>query len=84
MNTYRKEGILPLFPQDGEEKVILLEDLEFGMSIKQLNEITKLWNEGMKWEELSKQVKRDEIEILLALLHQLKRGVKLRPFAWRG
>jgi hypothetical protein len=84
MNTYRKKGFLPLLPQDSEEKVILLEDLEFAMTTKQLDEITTLWNEGMKWEELAEKVKRNEYEILLALLHQLRQGITLRPFAWRG
>lgn len=57
-----------------EDTVILLEDLEFAMSRKQLKEITKLNNEGMGIYEISKKVERHPYEVIIALLHQAKTG----------
>lgn len=65
------------------EYVILLDDLEFVMTKEHLNDITLLHNNGKSLEYISKFVKRNEYEVLLALIHQAKRGVKLRPFAYR-
>lgn len=54
--------------------VIMLEDFNFIMPLKQLNLITELHNNGMKVGEISEQVKRNEYEVLLALIHQTDKG----------
>lgn len=61
------------------DNVIMLEGLEFNISKKQLREITELHNEGKTYNEISKTVKRDPYEVILALLHQTRRGYKMRP-----
>ena len=60
--------------------VILLEDLEMGISKDQLNHITNLHKAGMEWEDISQEVKRDPYEVLVSLIHQAKRGHVLPPF----
>lgn len=82
MNTLDRARFDLLNPD--EENIILLNNLEFGMSRSQLNKITKLHNDGIRFEEISKQVKRDPYEVILALLHQARtNNVRLRPFAYR-
>lgn len=66
-----------------KDNVILLEELEFNMPIEQLNYITELHNDGMSYEDISKEVKRNKYEVLLALIHQAKKGKPLRPLAFR-
>lgn len=63
--------------------VIMLEDLEFGISKEQFNYITNLHTQGMDFEDISKEVKRNKYEVLLALIHQAKQGKGLKPFAFR-
>lgn len=82
MNTLDQKKFDSLDPN--EENIILLDSLEYGMSKKQLDRITKLHNSGMKFEEISKKVERDPYEVVLALLHQARtNNVRLRPFAYR-
>lgn len=83
LNTYRTSGFIPILPEDGTDWVILLEDLEFAMSRKQLERITRSWNRGTSVERLAELEKRRPIEVLLALLHQSNQGKQLRPFAYR-
>lgn len=83
MNTLT-HGFIPIPEQIGSENyVILLEDLEFCMPKEQLQEITGLHNDGMNFEDIAKEVKRNKFEVLLALIHQAKRGCKLAPLAFR-
>lgn len=59
--------------------VILLEELEFAMPKEQLWKITNLNNDGYGVKEISKIVKRDPYEVILALLHQARTNrVKLK------
>lgn len=86
MNTLTKSKKEKAFiePRRARDYVILLDDLEFAMSKEQLWEITNLHNDGMKLEDISEHVQRDKYEVLIALIHQAKKGtVKLRPFARR-
>jgi hypothetical protein len=69
--------------QPGLDYVFLLEDLELAMTKEQLNRITKAWNDGMELEEIAAEERRHTVEVLIALIHQAKRKVKLRPFAFR-
>lgn len=84
MNTLTGKVNAFLEPKKSGHYVILLDDLEFAMSKEQLWQITNLHNDGMKLEDISEYVKRDKYEVLIALIHQAKKGtVKLRPFARR-
>ncbi len=84
MNTLELRTV-PLMKQTRRrDYVILLDDLEFGMSKEQLREITDLHNEGMKYEDISERVQRHPVEVIVALLHQAKDNrVNLKPFAYR-
>lgn len=73
-NSFVKQGY-------ARDNVILLEELEFSMPKNQLDLITQLHNEGNSYKEISKLVKRNEYEVIIALLHQVKRRFKLRPLA---
>ncbi|MFD2209407.1 hypothetical protein ACFSMW_06755 [Virgibacillus halophilus] len=64
-----------------KNNVILLEDLDFSMDKKELNEITALHNAGWDYRKIAKKVKRNKFEIIIALLHQVKKGKPMRPFA---
>lgn len=78
MNTLQKRT--PMIEQTGrKDHVILLDELEFGMSKGQLETITKMHNEGMDFQDISKEVKRNPYEVIVALLHQAKIGKKLVP-----
>lgn len=84
MNTLDQTRFDLLKPTGRKNNVILLENLEFGMSRSQLNQITDLHNSGMRFEEISKKVERDPYEVVLALLHQARtNNVRLRPFVYR-
>lgn len=63
--------------------VIMLEDLEFAIPRSQLDEITRLHNEGMYFQDIAKEVKRNQYEVIIALLHQVKAGRSMRPFTGR-
>lgn len=80
MNTLQRNA--PMIELTGDH-VILLEDLEFSMPVKQLERITRLHNEGVDFQEISQRVKRNPYEVVLALLHQTKRGKGIKPFAYR-
>lgn len=62
--------------------VILLETLEFAMPESQLDKITKLHNQGMDYRDISKITKRNKYEVIIALLHQVKSGIAMKPFAF--
>lgn len=63
--------------------VILLEDLEFAMSQEQLNRVTELHNEGYSIERIAQIESIDPYEVIIAILHQSKRGKIKRPLAYR-
>lgn len=69
--------------QPGLDYVFLLDDLELAMTKEQLNRVTRAWNDGMELEDIAAQERRHPVEVLVALIHQAKRKVKLRPFAFR-
>ena len=73
------------FLEPRDDYVILLDDLEFGMSKEQLNRILELHNKGWSFERIAKWENRDPYEVIIALLH-ISRGkpkqIK-RPLAYR-
>lgn len=77
-------GFAPIVPEIGADNyVILLEDLEFCIEKQKLQEITDLHNGGWDFQDIAKQVKRNPYEVLLALIHQTKRGSGVKPLAFR-
>jgi len=81
INTDKKDHFLRIEP--GLDYEFILEDLELAFPKDQLKRVTKNWNDGSGLEEIAENEKREPLEILLALIHQAKRGFKLRPFAGR-
>lgn len=69
----------PLNIRPGKDYVFLLDDMEFAMTPEQLDRVTQNWNNGYKVSELAEFERRDPVEILIALIHQAKRGKRLRP-----
>jgi len=69
----------PNYIKPRNDYIYLLEDMEFAMTPEQLDRVTQNWNNGYKVSELAEFERRDPIEILIALIHQAKRGRKLRP-----
>lgn len=82
MRTGYENGFVNYLPRTGNN-VILLEDLEFAMPKDQLEDITKLHNDGINFQDIAKEVKRHPYEVIIALLHQVKQGRHMRPFAFR-
>ncbi|SET85077.1 hypothetical protein SAMN05216389_14013 [Oceanobacillus limi] len=80
MNTLTRKDAY--FKGRYDEQVILLEGKELGISKRQLKEITELHNKGMHYKQISKRVKRDPIEVIVALLHQVDRKKPMKPFAY--
>ena len=69
--------------QPGLDYVFLLDDLELVMTKEQLRRVTVAWNNGAELEEIAAEERRHPVEVLLALIHQAKRGNITRPFAYR-
>ena len=63
--------------------VIILDDLEFAFQKDQLDEIAELHNDGVRLSDISKITKRDEYEVLLAIIHLHREGKLTRPLARR-
>lgn len=79
--TYQNPPHLPLSRHRDYE--IILEDLEFVFSKKQLNLIKEMHNEGKWISDISIKIKRNEYEVLLAIVHLHKRGRIKRELAFR-
>jgi len=69
-----------LKPTRKRDYVFLLDDLELAMHKEQLNRVTKSWNDGTRIEVIAEYGERKPVEILIALMHQAKKGCKVRAF----
>lgn len=66
-----------------KNRIILFEDRNLDMDPVELAHITKLHNDGKNYKELAEDFKRPEIEIILALLHQVDtEKVDVEPLAF--
>ena len=63
--------------------VIILDDLEFAFRKDQLDEIADLHNDGVRLSDISKITKRDEYEVMLAIIHLHRQGKLTRTLARR-
>ena len=84
MNTATAKRIPLLKPTRYRNYEILLEDLEFIFSKKQLRIIKNLYNDGKWITEISEKVKRNEYEVLLAIIHLHRKRELTRPIAFRS
>ncbi|MGM8212608.1 hypothetical protein ACLIBH_07420 [Virgibacillus sp. W0430] len=71
-------------PERARDYVTLLDgDLEFRMHKEQLQVITDLHNNGIHYEDIAQKIKREPIEVIIALLHQAYGNrVDLQPLAY--
>lgn len=69
----------PNYIKPRNDYVFLLDDLEFAMTKDQLERVTQYWNEGYRIPSIAEMEQRNPIEILIALIHQAKKGRKVRP-----
>lgn len=73
--------IIPLKKYNSYE--IALEDLEFVFTKNQLHEITVMHNNGVWVTDIAKNIKRNEYEVLIALIHQHRKGKLTKELAHR-
>ncbi len=82
MNTAKKRiEHIPL--NNFRDYVVILDDLEFAFRPQQLNKIANLHNGGMWVTDIAVEVKRNEYEVLLALVHLHIKGKIKRELAFR-
>jgi len=78
MNT--ATDFIPMVKRTGKEDYeIILEGLEFMFQKSTLKEIAFMHNRGFSVTEISRKVKRDEYETLLAIMHLHLKGRLTRP-----
>lgn len=79
MKTDRNK--LPLLEVDSiRDYVIALDGIEFAFPKDQLDRIRILYNEGMTYKEISKEVNRDPYEVIVGLLEIVRSGRWVRSF----
>ncbi len=69
----------PNYIKPDKDYVIMLEGLEFATTENQLDRIAQNWNNDHTISQIAKMESRPPLEILIALIHQAKRGRRLRP-----
>lgn len=79
MNTLRRGSVF-IRSERARDNEIILEDLEFCFPKYQLADIKMYHNQGKSISYISKVVKRNEYEVLLALLHFHRKRELTRPF----
>lgn len=67
----------------GLDYIYAFEDLELTYTEKQLDRIAFRWETGEKLEEIAEKERRNDLEILLGLIHLSRERVFERPFAIR-
>jgi len=83
MNTLDIYTPKPLPINRKRDYVFIFEDYELAFPKTQLAKITLDWNNGKEIEQISKEQKRHEMEILLALIYQASRNKVNRPYAYK-
>lgn len=67
------------------ERVIILEDLDFGWTAEVLAEVRKMWEAGVPLAEMAGRLRRDPDEVGLAIIHLARQGeIQSRPGAVFG
>lgn len=78
MNT-RTDKVYHLKQTRARDNVIILSDLEFNFKRSQLNRIQELHNNCVHYQDISIEIKRCPYEVMLALIHMVKTGRKIKP-----
>lgn len=83
MNTLNIYNPRPLPIKRKRDYEFIFEDYELAFPKVQLAKIALDWNGGKEIEQISKEQKRHEVEILLALIHLASKKKINRPFAYK-
>lgn len=67
-----------------EKYEIALEELEFAFSENELNYIQNTHNNGVWFTDIAKNIRRDDYEVLIAIMHMLRKGRKIKPLNLKG
>ncbi len=82
MNTVGQA--MPLLPQASKrDYTIILDDLEFVFRKEQLEEIKDMHNDGMWVTDIARRIRRNEYEVLLAIVHLHIKNKLTRELAFR-
>lgn len=67
-----------------DKKIIILENLNFQWRVEEIDQVKKMWSDGVEFKEIIKILNRDGDEIFLLLLHLARRGrIKIREgYIW--
>lgn len=76
MNTLTNTPLVE--PSRSRNYEIALDGLEFAFPKYQLEEIKELHNEGKNFNQISKLVKRNRYEVVIAILHLTRKGHAMR------
>lgn len=83
MNTTNRYIIPTLRPSRHRDYVVILDDLEFIFSKNQLDSIAHFYNEGEWVADIAKKIKRNEYEVLMAIVHLHIKRKLTRDLAYR-
>lgn len=83
MNTLSLHNPRPIPLYGKRHYEFIFEDYELAFLKTQLAKIAIDWNSGKEISQISKEQKRHEVEILLALIHLASKRMLSRPFAYR-
>lgn len=67
-----------------DKKIIILENLNFQWRVEEIDQVKKMWSDGVEFKEIIKLLNRDGDEIFLLLLHLARIGrIKTREgYIW--
>lgn len=78
MNTKSRNNQSVLSPEEDKYE-IALGNLEFAFSKRELNYIQKNHNNGVWFVDIAEEIKRDPYEVLIAIMHMLRKGMNIDP-----
>lgn len=67
-----------------EDYEIALDDLEFAFSKKELDYIQNTHNKGVWLTKIAENIKRDDYEVLIAIMHMMREGRSIKPLNLKG
>ena len=78
MNT-RNNALSAVLDPEEDDYEIALEGLEFAFSKRELKYIQEQHNDGIWFTDIAESIKRDDYEVLIAIMHMLRRGRQIKP-----
>jgi len=82
-STFNKHQINLLPIRRKKDYEFIFEDYELAFPKVQLAKIALDWNNGKSIDQIAKEQRRHEVEVLLALIHLANKRRITRPFAFR-